>query len=56
VSAVRDLLERRPEVINVGLRGFAADLAAQDVPVVQVEWRPPPQLDEDVAALLEELG
>jgi hypothetical protein len=56
MSAVRELLERPPQVVNLGLREFAASLAEQDVPVVHVDWRPPPQLDDDVAALLEELG
>src|SRR3954466_3154358 len=31
-------------VINVGLSGFARDLAVNAVPVVQVDWRPPPRL------------
>jgi hypothetical protein len=37
------------------VREFGESLAAQDVRVVQVEWRPRPQLDDDVARLLEEL-
>jgi len=28
-------------VVNVGLRSFAESLQAQDVPVTQVDWRPP---------------
>src|SRR6185503_1430425 len=28
-------------VLNVGLTAFARDLAANGVPVVQVDWRPP---------------
>ena len=28
-------------VVNVGLRSFAESLQAQDVPVAQVDWRPP---------------
>ena len=56
MTAIDELLARRPEVVNLGPREFAAALTEQDVSVVQVEWRPPPQLDEDVAALLEELG
>lgn len=31
-----------PGVINIGLRGFATDLAARGVAVAQVDWRPPP--------------
>lgn len=29
------------EVVNLGLEGFARELAAQRVPVVHVDWRPP---------------
>ena len=35
------LLAGPPRVVNVGLAGFARDLAANGVPVVQVDWRPP---------------
>lgn len=52
---VEDLLARGPDAVNVGVRDFAEALEAQEVPVVQVEWEPPPELDDDVAALLEEL-
>lgn len=50
------LLERGPDVVNIGIRDFAESLEAQEVPVVQVEWTPPPELDDDVAKLLEALG
>jgi hypothetical protein len=39
-------------VVNVGLEGFAQDLAAAGVPVTHVDWRPP---DPRVAALLARL-
>ena len=29
------------QVVNIGLAGFARDLAANGVPVVQLDWRPP---------------
>src|SRR5438067_211361 len=35
------LLGGPPRVVNIGLAGFARDLAANGVPVVQVDWRPP---------------
>ena len=50
------LLATGPRVANVGVSDFSESLAAQDVPVIQVDWRPPPELDEDIAQLLEELG
>ena len=43
------LLGAPPRVVNIGLAGFARDLAANAVPVVQVDWRPPSRY----AALLE---
>jgi hypothetical protein len=43
-------------VANVGLSDFSESLAAQDVPVIQVDWTPPPELDADLISLLEELG
>lgn len=42
-------------VVNVGLEGFARDLRAQNVPVIQVDWKPPaggvPALIDRLAAL-----
>ena len=51
-----DLLHRPIEVVNVGLAGFAQDLASQHVPVVQVDWTPPARGDADLAALLARLA
>ena len=42
-------------VINVGLESFAADLRADGVPVVQMDWRPPAGGNARLAALLAEL-
>lgn len=39
--SIQKLLAGVPRVVNIGLPGFAADLAAQGTPVVQVDWRPP---------------
>jgi hypothetical protein len=41
---MRALLAGEPRVVNIGLAGFARDLAANSVPVVQVDWRPPSRL------------
>jgi hypothetical protein len=51
-----DLLNRPVEVVNVGLSGFAADLHAQHVPVVQVDWVPPARGNPELAALLAQLA
>jgi hypothetical protein len=50
------LLADGPRVANVGVADFADSLAEQDVPVVQVDWTPPPELDDELVKLLEELG
>ncbi len=42
-------------VINVGLEGFAEDLQAAGVEVIQVEWRPPSGGNPQMAALLASL-
>jgi len=55
-AAIASLLRTGPDVVNVGIRDFAESLVAQKVPVVQVDWRPPPELDEDLAQLLQALG
>jgi len=34
-------LSQEIAVVNVGLEGFGKELAAQKVPVIQVDWRPP---------------
>ncbi len=42
-------------VVNVGLEGFADDLARRGVPVVHVDWSPPAGGDARLAALLARL-
>jgi Protein of unknown function (DUF1116) len=49
---VNELLHSPLAVINLGLEGFADDLAAHGVPVVQVDWSPPAGGDERLAGLL----
>ena len=46
------LLSGPPEVVTVGATVLAEALAAQAVPVVQVDWRPPQAGTEDALALL----
>jgi FdrA protein len=41
--------------INVGLESFAESLQAQDVPVVQLDWRPPAGGNERLMAILERM-
>jgi len=55
-SPIASLLAGAPRVINVGLRGFAAELAGRGVPVAHVEWRPPPPGRARAAARLARLA
>ncbi len=50
------LLEQPLVVVNLGLTGFAAELAAQSVDVVSVDWRPPADGDAELADILSKLG
>jgi FdrA protein len=51
---IADLLAG-PKVVNVGLAGFAEDLARLDVPVVQWSWAPPAGGDPRLARIVERL-
>ena len=51
-----NLLDAPPVVINVGLEGFANELAAQGVRIVHVDWAPPAGGDRRLADLLAKLG
>ena len=53
---LRDLLNEPPSVVNIGLEGFAGELAAQHVDVIQVDWVPPAGGDPKLADLLAKLG
>ena len=53
---VDDLLTAPLRVINVGLVGLAESLEVLEVPVVQVDWRPPAGGDPKLADLLSKLG
>jgi hypothetical protein len=55
-DAIKDLLEGPLKVVNIGLEGFGAELSAQGVEVVQVEWSPPAGGDPKLADLLSKLG
>jgi FdrA protein len=55
-QSVDDLLTTPLRVINVGLEGLAESLEVLEVPVVQVDWRPPAGGDPKLADLLSKLG
>jgi hypothetical protein len=52
---IHRLLPTGPQVVNIGLEGFALDLARLGVPVVHVDWRPPAHGDVRLAELLSRL-
>jgi hypothetical protein len=52
---IKDLLQEKLVIINVGLRGFAESLEQQEVEVVQVDWVPPAGGDQEMIDLLEKL-
>lgn len=41
------------KVINIGLESFAEDLKSLNVPVIQMDWRPPAGGNKKLAAVLE---
>lgn len=52
----RDLLTKPLNVVNVGLQGFADELAQQNISVTHVDWSPPAGGDPKIADLLSKLG
>jgi FdrA protein len=52
----KPLLSAPLKVVNIGLDGFAADLARQNVRVVRVRWSPPAGGKPELARLLAKLG
>jgi hypothetical protein len=55
VNDIDSLLAEGPIAVNVGLGDLAESLAAQNVRVVEIDWAPPQELDDDLAELLEAL-
>ena len=43
------------KVLNVGLRLFAEELRRQGVEVIEVDWSPPPEIEEDLKDILDKL-
>jgi len=54
-AAAAALLARAPRVVNVGLAIFAESLRAQQVPVIDLDWRPPAGGDRAMLDLLARL-
>ena len=52
---IDDLLRGPLVIVNLGLRGFAESLEAQEADVVQVDWLPPAGGDDEMIDLLDKL-
>ena len=48
------ILENR-KVLNIGLSLFAEELRRQGVEVVEVDWSPPLEIEEDLKDILDKL-
>jgi len=55
VKTLAVLLREGPVVVAVGARDFSESLRRQEVPVVEIDWRPTFKPDEQMAKLLEQL-
>jgi hypothetical protein len=51
----RNVLRDPVKVINIGLAGFAQDLRAEGVAVIDIDWRPPAGGDVRLSALLADM-
>ena len=55
-SPIARLLRGEARVVNVGLPVFAEELRVAAVPVVELDWVPPPARDPRVQSLLAKLS
>ncbi|MBI5245332.1 MAG: DUF1116 domain-containing protein [Elusimicrobia bacterium] len=51
--AIGNLFKTQLKVVNIGLASFKESLDQSKVPAVQVDWRPPVKVDEEVLAAVE---
>jgi hypothetical protein len=56
VKANQTPLDKPIRVINIGLESFAEDLRNADIPVIQMDWRPPAGGDLKLIGLLDRLA
>jgi FdrA protein len=52
---LKELLQRGPDAINLGLQDFATSLEIQGIEVIHVNWVPPAGGDPELMAILDEL-
>ncbi len=51
----KNILEDQLRVINIGLEVFADELRSENIPVVQMDWRPPTGGNSYLTELLADL-
>lgn len=51
----KELLDQGPIAINIGVSDFAESLVTQGVEVIQVNWSPPAEGDQEMIDLLDRL-
>ena len=51
----KELLDQGPIAINIGVSDFAESLVTQGVEVIQVNWSPPADGDQEMIDLLDRL-
>ena len=49
-------IQQQVRVINMGIDSFSEDLKKAEVPVIQMDWRPPAGGDRKLIALLDSLA
>jgi hypothetical protein len=49
-------IQQQVRVINMGIDSFSEDLRKAEVPVIQMDWRPPAGGDRKLIALLDGLA
>ncbi len=45
--------KRTLRIVNIGLPGFYEAIASQNVPVLQLDWRPPARQPQEIQDLLD---
>jgi hypothetical protein len=56
VQKINELFRKKLKVINMGLDSFADTLRKEEVPVLQMDWKPPAGGNKHLISLLEKLG
>ena len=54
--AKNDLFNNDLKVINIGLSSFKDTIKESDAEVIQVDWKPPTQIDERILQLLSKMN